>query len=259
MWIFRRSRFLGIALLSAAAGFAGQDRLWFSLCMNREALEGLTTPELVELVLQMQRPDKTSRTSSKPPSTDRKARREGSRLAGAKPGHKGRARGLAEVPDVYEDYHPAHCCYYGLAFAEDASGAVVGEYDEIDLPEVKPIVRRHRRLRCRCAKCSNTTAARLPAAAQGTPFGPRIHALALYLKSNQLFSYEWLQGVYADLFGLKLTQSALMNLFKRAAPVLAAGSEDDPVVLRSAEIVACDETGVRIEGCNAYQWVFCSP
>ena len=72
---------------------------------------------------------------------------------------------------------------------------MIGEYDEIDLPEVKPIVKRHRRLKCRCGTCGKKTAAPLPQAAHGTPFGMRIHALALYLKSNQLFSYERLQGV----------------------------------------------------------------
>jgi hypothetical protein len=35
--------------------------------MNSEELEVLTKPELIDLVLGMQRPDKTSRTSSKPP------------------------------------------------------------------------------------------------------------------------------------------------------------------------------------------------
>jgi hypothetical protein len=57
--------------------------------MNREALERLTKPELIDLLLGLQRPDKTSRTSSKPPSTDWKGKREGSRPDGAKPGHKG--------------------------------------------------------------------------------------------------------------------------------------------------------------------------
>ena len=57
--------------------------------MNREELERLTKPELIDLLLGLQRPDKTSRTSSKPPSTDRKAKREGSRPGGAKLGHKG--------------------------------------------------------------------------------------------------------------------------------------------------------------------------
>ena len=226
--------------------------------MNREELEGLTKPELVELVLRMQRPDKTSRTSSKPPSTDRKARREGSRPGGAKPGHKGHARVLAQAPDAHEDHRPAHCGHCGLPFAGDASGTVIGEYDEIDLPAVAPMVRRHRRMACRCAGCGKTTRASAPAAAQGTPFGPRIHAMSLYLKTNQLFSYERLQGALADLFGLKLSQGALMNMFKRAAPVFAAGRDDALAALRRADVVACDETGVRIEGCNAYQWVFCS-
>jgi transposase len=228
------------------------------MSMNREELERLTKPELIDLVLGMQRPDKTSRTSSQPPSTDRKAKREGSRPGGAKPGHKGHARVLAEAPDACEDHRPTHCRHCGLPFEGDASGTVLGEYDEIDLPAIKPVVKRHRRLACRCATCGKTSAAAMPAAARGTPFGRRIHALALYLKANQLFSYERLQGAFADLFGLKLSQGALMNMFKRTAPIFAAGREQALAALRRADVIACDETGARIEGCNAYQWVFCS-
>jgi transposase len=226
--------------------------------MNREDLERLTKPELIDLVLGLQRPDKTSRTSSRPPSTDRKARRDGSRPGGAKPGHKGHARSLAERPDSVEDHRPTHCRHCGLPFAEDEAGAVIGEYDEIDLPEIKPIVTRHRRLKCHCAKCGKTTVAPMPQAAQGTPFGHRVHALALYLKANQLFSYQRLQGAFADLFGLRLSQGALMNMFRRTAPIFAAGRDRALAALRRADVVACDETGARIEGCNAYQWVFCS-
>ncbi len=47
--------------------------------MSRGDLERLSKDELIELVLKLQRPAKTSRTSSKPPSTDRKERREQSR------------------------------------------------------------------------------------------------------------------------------------------------------------------------------------
>jgi transposase len=226
--------------------------------MNREELERLTKPELIDLLLGLQRPDKTSRTSSKPPSTDRKGKREGSRPGGAKPGHKGHARALAEAVDAHEDHRPTRCQHCGLPFGEDAAGEVIGEYDEIDLPEVKPIVRRHRRMSCACAACGKATSAPVPQAAQGTPFGLRIHALALYLKSNQLFSYQRLQGVFGDLFGLDISQGALMNMFKRAAPIFAARRDDALVALRRAQVVACDETGMRIEGCNGYQWVFCA-
>jgi len=227
--------------------------------MNREELERLSKPELIDLLLGLQRPDKTSRTSSKPPSTDRKGKREGSRPGGAKPGHKGHARALAETADTHEDHRPAHCQHCGLPFVEDAMGEVIGEYDEIDLPAVKPIIRRHRRMSCTCLACGKATSAPVPQAAQGTPFGRRIHALALYLKSNQLFSYQRLQGVFGDLFGLDISQGALMNMFKRAAPIFAAKRDDALVALRRATVVACDETGMRIEGCNGYQWVFCAP
>lgn len=50
-----------------------------------------------------------------------------------------------------------------------------------------------------------------------------------------------------------------MNMFKRVAPVFTAGRDNALAVLRGAQVVACDETSVRIEGCNAYQSVFCSP
>ena len=43
--------------------------------MDRTDLQRLSKDELIELVIQLQRPDKTSRTSSKPPSTDKKEKR----------------------------------------------------------------------------------------------------------------------------------------------------------------------------------------
>jgi hypothetical protein len=70
--------------------------------MNRDDLQRLSKDDLIELVLRLQRPDKTSRTSSKPPSTDRKERREQAKPGGAKPGHEGHSRKLCETPDAVE-------------------------------------------------------------------------------------------------------------------------------------------------------------
>src|SRR5208282_5141203 len=156
--------------------------------MNRDDLNRLNKEELIELVLQLQRPDKTSRTSSKPPSTDRKERRENSKPGGAKPGHEGHSRELCDNPDAVEDHEPTHCLNCHLAFGAGDERELIGEYDEIELPPVRPFVRRHRRFAIRCSCCGNQEAAPLPAAAKGTPFGPRIHALAIYLKSRQALS-----------------------------------------------------------------------
>ena len=66
--------------------------------MDRTDLQRLSKDELIELVMQLQRPDKTSRNSSKPPSTDKKANRESARPGGAKPGHEPHNRRLADNP-----------------------------------------------------------------------------------------------------------------------------------------------------------------
>lgn len=224
--------------------------------MSRDDLEKLTKAELVELVLKLQRPAKTSRTSSKPPSTDRKARREKSKPGGAKPGHKGHFRGLHEDPDRVSDHRPECCSGCGHVFATDTAGDVIGEYDFIDLPPIAPLIERHRRLACTCRQCGATTKASLPAAATGSPFGPNIRALAVYLKHFQHVSYERLQGLLRDVFGLTISQGALMNMLRRGAHRFAAGKADILARLRQAQAVASDETGVRIEGVNAYHWVF---
>ena len=51
-----------------------------------------------------------------------------------------------------------------------------------------------------------------------TPFGPRIHALAIYLKGFQALSYERLRSLFGDAFGLVVSEGALMNMFIRSHP-----------------------------------------
>ena len=182
--------------------------------MNRDELRELSKEELVELVLKLQRPAKTSRTSSKPPSTDRKEKRASSKPGGAKPGHKGHSRALAENPDQVVEHRPDRCSGCGHVFASDVAGEVIGAFDSVDLPPVVPIVTRHQRLSCTCPGCGARVKAAAPAA--GSPFGPNIEALALYLKHIQHVSYQRLQAMFADVFGLTISQGALGNMFRRA-------------------------------------------
>ena len=156
--------------------------------MDRTDLQRLSKDELIELVIELQRPDKTSRNSSKPPSTDKKAKRENARPGGAKPGHEPHNRRLADNPDEIRDHKPTRCAQCGGAFSSDADMELIGEYDEIEIPPVKPHVVRHRRFACRCAHCGAGMKAPAPAVATTTPFGPRIHALAIYCKSFQALS-----------------------------------------------------------------------
>jgi transposase len=224
--------------------------------MQRDELERLSKAELIDMVLRLQRPAKTSRTSSKPPSTDRKARREQARPGGAKPGHEGHSRMLSPEVDRVVDHIPQQgpCCR--IALSPELPSEAVSVHERIELPQIKPLIEHHRRLAVQCPGCGTRVVAEPPPAATGTPFGPRLHAVAIYLKTYQSLSYERLQATLADLFGLPISQGGLMNLLRRAQGCFQAGREHAVAALRRAKVVASDETGVRIEGSNAYHWVF---
>ncbi len=230
--------------------------------MNRDDLARLSKAELVEAYLALQaklhHPPKTSRTSSKPPSTDKKARREHAKPGGAKPGHEGHNRALHENPDETVDHRPDICPECRGHLDADLAGDVIGEYDEIEVPTIKPFVRRHRRFCVCCPHCLSKVKAPLPIAAHGSPFGPRLHGLTLYLKTFQAISFARLEGMLSDLFGVKISQGALANMLKRSHVPFAVRKAAIIKDLRRADVVASDETGIRIEGLNGYHWVFMS-
>ena len=85
-----------------------------------EALEN----RIAELVARL---NQNSTNSSKPPSTDKKAKREGSRPGGAKPGHQAHNRPLAKNPDEFRDYRPEVCEQCGGRFAPDADEDLIGD------------------------------------------------------------------------------------------------------------------------------------
>ncbi len=141
--------------------------------MGRGDLERLSKEELIELVLRLQRPEKTSRTSSKPPSTDRKEQRERSKPGGAKPGHEGHSRVMDETPDEVVDHRAGQCSgcgaalehfrfrrshtkewalrcasstgseNVGIALAPDLPAETASVHERIDVPEVRPLVTHH--------------------------------------------------------------------------------------------------------------------
>ena len=108
--------------------------------MSRGDLERLSKEAPIELALKLHRPEKTSRTSSKPPATDRKERREKSRPGGAKPGHEGHKRAPTPDPDQVVEHRPCAHSSCGEPLPADLPAEVVSVHERIDLPLVCPAV-----------------------------------------------------------------------------------------------------------------------
>jgi len=148
------------------------------------------------------------------------------------------------------------CPDCGFALSPDLPAETVSLHERIELPEVKPVVEQNRRLAVTCPGCRARVPAPRPTGAAATPFGPRLHATAVYLKTFQALSCERLQKALFDLSGLTVNQGGLMNMLRRAETRFDAGRDAALSALRRAEVVASDETGVRVEGSNSFHWVF---
>ena len=140
------------------------------------------------------------------------------------------------------------CERCGGGFSSDEPRELIGEYDEIEIPPVKPYIVRHRRYAFRCSHCGLQVKAPAPPVATTTPFGPRIHALAIYYKGFQALSYERLRGMFRDAFGLAVSEGALMNMFIRSHARFKIEAERAKAILRAARVVASDEPAFASKG-----------
>ena len=206
------------------------------------------TARVAELEARLEAPPKTPDNSSLPPSVGKKAKRdEKPKRRGPRQGslgRKGGGRKLVEHPDETVIARPL-CCAHCQAALDEADQNLAARYDKVDLPLVRPVVTRVERYAGQCRHCGGTTLAPVPEGLEpGTPFSRNIVALAIYLRVVHAISYR------------RLTRLMLDGAFRRAMPCLDAEVGAILARLRRARVVCSDETGVRVGGQNAWNWVF---
>src|SRR3982751_5382227 len=215
---------------------------------------------VAELEAKLSAPPKTPDNSSLPPARGEKPNR-GDTPARTGPrqgslGRKGGGRLLAEMPDETVSARPARCAHCEAALAE-ADLMLAARFDKVDLPKVTPVVTRVEHYAGHCRGCGGTTLAPLPEGLEpGTPFSLNIVALAMYLRFVHHVSYRRLSRLMLELFRLANREGALDAAFRRGKPRFDAETAAILARLRRARLVCSDETGVRIDGRNAWNWVF---
>ncbi len=89
-----------------------------------------------------------------------------------------------------------------------------------------------------------------------SPFGPGIAAMAIYLHTRHMVSYNRLVEMFKGLFGLEISEGAIANIFSRASEPFAVEAGRIDAEVRAAPVIASDETSARVEGQTCWQWVF---
>ena len=130
-------------------------------------------------------------------------------------------------------------------------------YDRIELPPVKPDVTRVRLFGGRCACCGERAVAAAPVGLEpGSPFGKSVEAMAIYLHYAQAIGIERLRSLFGELFGLTISEGALCNILARAQAPLEAAASAIAAMVTASDVVASDETSVRVMKQTQWEWVF---
>ena len=233
--------------------------------LTEEAKEALIVElweEIQKLKKQAEKkPKKTSRNSSLPPARGFKADvkneekgSEGQRTGSI--GREGGGRHLSGSPDQIIKATVKSCAECGKQIAESMQ-ILMERYDKIDIPPIKPIVTRVERYGCKCEGCGQEQIANVPMGLEsGSPFGDRIAALVTTMRYGHGISYNRMQQMMSEVFGIEISEGAIANLLTRVKGQLESEVDNILKVVRSSRLICSDETSARVNGKNEWEWVF---
>ncbi|MDQ0390405.1 IS66 family transposase [Labrys monachus] len=244
--------------MTHSSDLADKDALIAALIARNEVLVAEVTrlaARVAELEAKLGLPPKTPDNSSTPPSKGRKPSRAGASKAKAKP-HAGSHRALHPNPTNKCDVFASSCRCCG-ADVSGASQFVCEAYDRIEIPEVAPDVTRVSLFGGVCPCCTTRFKAEPPAGLEpGSPFGPNLRAFVIYLRSVQGIPLARLRDAMSDLFGLDISEGALVNILAASTEPFSAAVAMIKDRLLAGTAIASDETGLRVGNANWWLWVF---
>ena len=199
---------------------------------------------------------KNSRNSSKPPSSDgpkkpkpRSLRPKGKRKPGGQKGHKGHTLQATEHPDhtVVHEVHECEECHRDIS-GEKATGVKKRQVFDVPPPpriestehqaEIKP-----------CPHCDHVNTAAFPEGVNApVQYGPRVKAIAMYLREYQLLPSQRTCECLRDLLRCEMSEGTLANIVKATSEILEEPVAKIAQQIAAAQVAHFDETSCRVEG-----------
>lgn len=221
-----------------------------------------------------ERLNKTSKNSSKPPSTDG----FGQVVTGKKKRKKGRggspstqsprqARKLkdSEVCDQVLEVKPSVCQECGAGLSGD--DPYPHRHQEIELPPIEPVVIEYRLHQLSCAVCGEMTRAPLPSGVSASGYGERVSAIVALLSGPYRQSYRQVCRLMDTVFGIRLSRGSVGRLRDELSAALAAPVAEAKTYVQSQPRVHSDETsfpqgnrdGQNPQKRKGWLWVLVTP
>jgi hypothetical protein len=219
--------------------------------------------ENARLLNQLAAARKHSGNSSKPPSSDivkppGKRRQKGKRRRGGQPGHPRQERSLipADQVDHFRSYQVDRCPVHGTPLTPSPTEKQLFQQFEL---VAKPIeVTQHELRGSWCARCQQWHWPKLPAEVQAAGLmGPRLTALAGYVKSKLHVSYTGVADFFDEVLGFRVCRGYLAKVLHHQVSEAVAGPVQQlAALLPQQSLVNVDETGHKDEGRPFWTWCF---
>jgi transposase len=199
---------------------------------------------------------KSSRNSSKPPSSDgygkvkrtTSLRKSGDKPNGGQPGHEGQTLMAAEHPErtlTHEVPSCAHC-------QASLQGIEVEGYEErqvFDMPAIRIEVTAHRAEIKVCPACGTPSKGTFPdAVTHAVQYGPTVKTWASYFTNHHHIPVERTTEIFADLVQHRMSDATVLKASEQLDTCIAPSTAAVKGMLRDAEILHVDESGLRVEG-----------
>jgi transposase len=239
-----------------------RDELIGVALAQAEAIERLSAKvatleaKIAQLHAKSDHPPKTPNNSSIPPSQGHKTTTEFAKSRRKRNPHPGAHRPLHPNPTHRRDVLASVCGHCGADVSRSPQEPCE-VYDRVEIPPIAPEITRVSLHGGVCPCCAKRFKAEAPAGLEpGSPFGPNLRALVIYLRFTQGIAFERLSRLMTDLFGLSVSEGALVNILAAARKPFAAASAAIRAKLLNGTVICSDETGLRVGKRSWWLWVF---
>lgn len=211
--------------------------------------------EVNNLKKSQNKPKKTSKNSSIPPSKDFKSSKE-TDLSKRMFNHSKGGRKLSLTPSEIRDFKALKCLECNNELSETKYN-LVRSYDKVFLPEVKIETVRVNIYECVCDSCNKVIKSEIPEKYSNKELlSANLKAMIMYLHYENYVSYERIVKYFKDIYGLEISEGLVDSVIKSSISVLSKKAEEIKEGIRNSDLVCSDETSARVKGKTYWQWVF---
>lgn len=199
---------------------------------------------------------KSSRNSSKPPSSDgygkvkrtESLRKSGDKPNGGQPGHDGQTLMASEYPDRVETHEVSRCAHC-QAFLADMASVGYEERQVFEIPAIRIEVTAHRAEIKVCPACGRASKGSFPqSVSQAVQYGPGVNTWASYFTNQHHIPVERTTEIFEDLVQHQVSEATVLKASEHLERCIAPSTAAVQEMLRDAEVLHVDESGLRVAG-----------